>query len=247
MKKINEFISELKSLDPKYIYNWPWAFKILIFFVIFALVVAIGGFLLIQPQLDDLDAAQVEEKKLKDDYVDKKKQAINLPLFKQQLVDVETAFGELLKQLPNSAQVSSLLVDINSAGISRGLQFELFKPKQEKMSDFYAELPIEIKVTGNYTDIGNFVSDISRLPRIVMMSDVKIKYDTKKTGAKSSKEAVAESIDQLTFESTAKTFRYLDQEEMEKIRKDKEKERAKKAGKGKAPAKAAPAKDGGKK
>ena len=134
----------------------------------------------------------------------KKAKAINFQLYAQQLREIEQSFGALLKQLPNKAEMDALLTDINQAGLGRGLQFELFKPAaQERMADFYAELPISIRITGNYHDMGAFASDVAQLPRIVTLNDVAVNNDK---GV-------------LTMDAVAKTFRYLDEEEIAKQRK----------------------------
>jgi type IV pilus assembly protein PilO len=143
--------------------------------------------------------------KHKEDYLNKKKQAVNLDLHKQQLREIDTQFGALLKQLPNKSQMDALLVDINQAGLGRGLQFELFKPApQETVRDFYAELPIAVRVVGVYHDMGAFASDVGQLSRIVTLNDVGI--EAGKDGA-------------LTMDVTARTFRYLDDEEVAAQRK----------------------------
>ena len=147
---------------------------------------------------------QDEEVKLKQSYAEKKAKAVNLELYVQQLREIEQSFGALLKQLPNKSEMDALLTDINQAGLGRGLQFELFRPaSQERIADFYAELPISIRVTGTYHDMGAFASDVAQLPRIVTLNDIGIVND-KGT---------------LTMETTAKTFRYLDEEEVAKQRK----------------------------
>jgi type IV pilus assembly protein PilO len=138
--------------------------------------------------------------KLKEEYVNKKKQAINLDLHRQQLREIDTQFGALLKQLPNKSQMDALLVDINQAGLGRGLQFELFRPAAAEIRrDFYAELPITVKVTGNYHDMGAFASDVGQLSRIVTLNEVSI---------------LAGSDGNLTMDAVARTFRYLDDDEV---------------------------------
>src|SRR4029078_1638346 len=154
-------------------------------------------------QWDTLEVAQAEELKLKDQYGQKKAKAINYDLYVQQLAEVEQSFGALVKQLPNRSEIDALLTDINQAGLGRGLQFDLFRPApQERMADFYAELPIRIKITGNYHDIGAFASDVAALPRIVTLNDL----------------AIVNDKGTLTMDAVAKTFRYLDEEEMAKQR-----------------------------
>jgi len=172
--------------------------------LLIALPVA-GYFLLWQGQLQDLEQGKNDETRYKEDYVNKKRQAINLDLYKQQLREIDTQFGALLKQLPNKSQMDALLVDINQAGLGRGLQFELFKPApREVVRDFYAELPITVKVVGVYHDMGAFASDVGQLSRIVTLNDVSI--ESGKDG-------------NLTMDVTARTFRYLDEEEVAAQRK----------------------------
>jgi type IV pilus assembly protein PilO len=162
-------------------------------------VLIAGYFVDWRDQLDELDTGEATEVKLKQEYKQKKEHAINLEAYERQYKEVETTFGTLLKQLPNKQQVESLLVEINQAGLTRGLQFELFKPSQETMKDFYAELPINLRVTGGYHDMGGFTSDVAQLSRIVTLSDVSIA--TTKDGG-------------LTMDTTARTFRYLDEDEI---------------------------------
>ncbi len=176
--------------------------------VLVAILVAlpVGGYFgLWQGQLEELEAGKQQETKHKEDYLNKKKQAINLDLHKQQLREIDTQFGALLKQLPNKSQMDALLVDINQAGLGRGLQFELFKPAaSEIVRDFYAELPIAVKVIGVYHDMGAFASDVGQLSRIVTLNDVTI--EAGKDG-------------NLVMDVTARTFRYLDDDEVSAQRK----------------------------
>ena len=172
--------------------------------VLVALPVA-GYFGLWKGQLEDLENGKVAEVRFKDDYLNKKKQAVNLDLHKQQLREIDTQFGALLKQLPNKSQMDALLVDINQAGLGRGLQFELFKPAgQETVREFYAELPISVRVVGVYHDMGAFASDVGQLSRIVTLNDV---------GINAGKDGT------LVMDVTARTFRYLDDEELQAQRK----------------------------
>lgn len=157
-----------------------------------------------QNQIEQINNEKQKEEQLRSTFLDKKKVAINLPAYRKQLDDIGKQFGALLKQLPGKSEMDALLTDINQAGLGRGLQFELFKPAaQETMRDFYAELPITIKVTGNYHDIGAFASDIGKLSRIVTLNDIAL--NTTKDG--------------LVMDATAKTFRYLDEDEIAKQRK----------------------------
>jgi len=165
--------------------------------------VAAGAFFDWKDQFETLDKAQAEEGRLREQFGQKKAKAVNYDLYVAQLKDVEQSFGALVKQLPNRSEIDALLTDINQAGLGRGLQFELFKPAvQERMADFYAELPIAIKITGNYHDMGAFASDVAQLPRIVTLNDVQITNDK----------------GELRMEATAKTFRYLDEDEIAKQR-----------------------------
>lgn len=195
---------DLRRLNLRDAGSWPLLPKALILGLIFAVIVIAGGFVDWRDQLDALDKAQNEEVKLRQAYSEKKAKAVNLELYVQQLREIEQSFGALLKQLPNKSEMDALLTDINQAGLGRGLQFELFRPaSQERMAEFYAELPINVRVTGTYHDMGAFASDVAQLPRIVTLNDLGIVND-KGT---------------LTMEATAKTFRYLDEEEIAKQRK----------------------------
>jgi len=209
-------LEDLRHLNIRDIGNWPLLPKILILFGVFAAIL-VGGYVVDwNGQWDMLTAAQAEEDKLKTQYGEKKAKAINFELYVQQLNEVEQSFGALVKQLPNRSEIDALLTDINQAGLGRGLQFELFKPAaQEKMAEFYAELPIKIKITGTYHDMGAFASDVAQLPRIVTLNDLTI---TNEKGT-------------LILDADAKTFRYLDEEEIAKQRalaKAKDKAKAKK-------------------
>jgi type IV pilus assembly protein PilO len=168
--------------------------------------IPVGGFFAdTQGQIEELERGQADEVKLKEEYLKKKQQAINLDLHRQQLREIDTQFGALLRQLPNRSQMDALLVDINQAGLGRGLQFELFRPAgSEIVREFYAELPIQVKVTGTYHDMGAFASDVGQLSRIVTLNDVVI--NAQKDGI-------------LVMDATARTFRYLDDDEVSAQRK----------------------------
>jgi type IV pilus assembly protein PilO len=176
--------------------------------VLIAILVAlpVGGYFgLWQGQFEELENGKRTEERLKQDYLSKKRQAVNLDLHKQQLREIDTQFGALLKQLPNKSQMDALLVDINQAGLGRGLQFELFKPyTSEIVREFYAELPISVKVVGTYHDMGAFASDVGQLSRIVTLNNVSI--EAAKDGS-------------LVMDVTARTFRYLDEDEIAAQRK----------------------------
>ena len=197
-------LDDLRRLKLREAGNWPPAAKVLILSVLFLVIVAIGAALDWKDQYDLLDRARAEEVKLKEQYATKKAKAINFDLYVLQLKEIEQSFGALLKQLPNKSEMDALLTDINQAGLGRGLQFELFKPAaQEQMADFYAELPISLRISGNYHDMGAFASDVAQLPRIVTLQDIAINND-KGT---------------LVMDGVARTYRYLDEEEIARQRK----------------------------
>ena len=208
-------LEEIRRLNLREAGNWPLFPKIMILFAIFAAILAAGLFFDWKDQWEVLSTAEQEEVKLKDQYSQKKAKAINFELYVQQLREVEQSFGALVKQLPNRSEIDALLTDVNQAGLGRGLQFELFRPAaQERMADFYAELPIKIRITGTYHDMGAFSSDVAQLPRIVTLNDL----------------AIANEKGVLTLDADAKTFRYLDEDEIGKqraIAKSKEKAKAK--------------------
>jgi type IV pilus assembly protein PilO len=197
MKRLLEQFKNLNMRDPG---AWPPVPKALLLLVILGGVI-FGGYMLDwQGQLEELDAGAAAEVKLKDDYVAKQRQAINLDLYRQQLREIDSSFGALLKQLPNRSQMDALLVDINQAGLGRGLQFELFKPAPaETKREFYAELPVTLKLNGSYHDMGQFASDIGQLSRIVTLNDIALTAGKDGT---------------LIMDTVAKTFRYLDDEEI---------------------------------
>lgn len=202
---MNKWIEELKQLDPKNPSNWPWPFKAGGLLLLFLAVVAAGWFSLFSTQLEELDKEKRKEAELKNTFLEKKKLAVNLEAYQQQRAEIEQSFGALLKSLPTKSEIEALIIDINQAGLGRGLQFELFKPAQnENFTEFYAEKPVDLKVTGNYHDLGAFASDVSRLPRIVLLHDLKI-------------ENVKDGL--LSMEAKAKTYRYLDPEEIAAQRK----------------------------
>lgn len=201
-KKINfqALAEDFKTLDPKDPGAWPLVPRIVILFGIFVALLLLAGWFGWQGQIEELDGKQQEEIRLKDDWLNKKKQAVNLEEYRNQLAEIERSFGALLRQLPNASEMESLLVDINQAGLGRGLQFELFRPGKEAVRDFYAELPITVKITGSYHDFGAFAGDVAKLPRIVTLNDIDV-VQAKGGGV-------------LTLTTTAKTFRYLDEAEL---------------------------------
>jgi type IV pilus assembly protein PilO len=194
------FIEELKNVDPKTPGSWPWLVKIASFVAMFFVVIVIGALLDWQGEWDNLQSVRQQEEKLRDSYLAKKREAINLDIIKKQLIDTQQSFGALLKQLPSKSEMDALLTDINQAGLGRGLQFELFKPGPEVATGVFTEQPITIKVSGNYDDLGKFSSDISQLPRIVTLNDISISPDGKTGG--------------LVMDAVARTYRYLDEDEL---------------------------------
>src|SRR4051794_22532753 len=204
----NAFIDEFKRTNWKDPGTWHAAPKAVVLLAILVAIPVAGYFADTAGQIDQLEQMRNQESKLKQEYLNKKKQAINRDLHRQQLREIDTQFGALLRQLPNRSQMDALLVDINQAGLGRGLQFELFRPAPSEITrDFYAERPISVKVTGSYHDMGAFASDVGQLPRIVTLNDVTIVADDKKGAA------------QLTMDATARTFRYLDDDELSAQRK----------------------------
>ena len=200
-----KFFEELQRLDPKDVGRWPLLFRVLAIVAIFlVLTTAFIYFIPIRNQMPDLERAQNEEKELIHTFDERQKKAANFEAYKVQLKEMERSFGAMLRQLPGRTEVPSLLVDISQTGLAAGLQEKLFQPAAEVRKDFYAELPIRIRLTGSYHQFGSFVSGIAALPRIVTLHDIAI---TPETG----KEA---GPDRLTLDVTAKTYRYLDDAEM---------------------------------
>ena len=195
-------LEDFRSLNPKDVGTWPVVPRVAVLLVLVTVILLAGWWFLWNEQLDTLAARQQEEIKLRDEFVAKKTQAVNLDLYTQQLTEIDRSFGALLKQLPNKSEVESLLVEINQSGMGRGLQFDLFKPGQEIVKDFYAELPINVRLTGSYHDFGAFAGDIARLSRIVTLNNISITTNPQaKDGG-------------LVMDAVTKTFRYLDDEEL---------------------------------
>ena len=205
---MNKLLEQFRHLNPKDPGLWPALPKLLALLATLVVLVAAGYFADWQGQVDELAAGADQEVKLKEEYKGKMQQAVNLDLYRQQLREIDNSFGALLKQLPNKSQMDALLVDINQAGLGRGLQFELFRPAQhETMKDFYAELPISVRITGSYHDMGQFASDVAQLSRIVTLNDISISPASNRDSSV------------LVMDATAKTFRYLDEEEIANQRK----------------------------
>jgi type IV pilus assembly protein PilO len=206
-------LEELRALDPRDPGRWPLGVRVGAVALVFLALSLLGLYLFVwDGQRPELQRRQAEELQLRAEFRDKHSKAVNLEVYKQQLKDIERSFGALLRQLPGKTEVPNLLVDISQTGLAAGLQEKLFQPEAEVKKDFYAELPIKIKLTGSYHQFGEFVSGIAALPRIVTLHDIDIKPDNK------------DAYDQLSLELTAKTYRYLDEEEIAASEADKKKE-----------------------
>lgn len=214
-------LAELKNLDldVNKMGSWPGPIKAVAILLIIAIIVGAGFYFLTMPQLETLDKAERTEKEKRQTFEKKQEKAANLEPLKEQLADMKDSFGAMLRQLPNKAEIEGLLVDISQTGLAAGLEFDLFQPENEKPADFYAEKPIKLRVRGNYHDFGQFVSGVAALPRIVTQHDVIIQRD--KEG-------------ELVMDATAKTYRYLDEEELAQATQSKKKA-AKGKGKGSKP------------
>jgi len=190
---------DLNDLDLSNIGAWPTAAKVVVIVIVCVGVAVAGFFLDTKKQIEKLEQAEKQEMTLKPEFENKQAKAVNLEAYKQQLKDIEESFGAMLRQLPSKTEVEGLLVDISQTGLASGIEFQLFKPQGERFIEFYAELPISMKMTGTYHQFGNFVSGVAALPRIVTLHDISINSDT---GGR------------LTMEVTAKTYRYLDESEL---------------------------------
>lgn len=200
-------VEELRSLDPQDPGRWPLPIRIGAVVVWFVVLSSVLAYVLVwQKQKPELERREAEERQLRDEFRTKHSKAVNLEKYKTQLKDIERSFGALLRQLPGKTEVPNLLVDISQTGLAAGLEEKLFQPAAEQRRDFYAELPIKIRLSGSYHEFGEFVSGIAALPRIVTLHDIEIKpADGKTSGG---------AYDVLTLDLTAKTYRYLDEEEL---------------------------------
>jgi type IV pilus assembly protein PilO len=205
--------SQFRALNPQQPGQWPILPKVLAWVAVALVMVVLGWFFLLSPAHEELDAQRAREPVLKADYRSKLGQAVNLAELRKQKLQVEEYVTQLEKQLPGKAEMDALLSDINQAGLGRGLQFELFRPGSVVVKDYYAELPIAIKVSGRYHDIGAFAGDIANLSRIVTLHNLVITSPKDLGGA-------------LSMEATARTYRYLDPNELEEIRKNAAKAKA---------------------
>jgi len=191
-------ISDLNDLDLSNVANWPLAARIVLVSLVFFTVLGLGYWFDIKDQGIRLEKAEQKETELRQTFEARARKAANLAAYEQQLEEMKASFGAMLRQLPNKTEVAELLVDISQTGLAAGLEFKLFKPRNEVPKEFYAELPIGIRVTGTYHEFGNFISGIAALPRIVTVHDINMEPD--KNG-------------KLTMSILAKTYRYLDEEE----------------------------------
>jgi type IV pilus assembly protein PilO len=203
---VQRILNDFQNL-PKDVGAWPLAPRVAALVGVFVLILFVGWYVWWSDQIDTLVQHQQDEVRLREEFVTKKTQAVNREQYVQQMNEIVRAFGVLLKQLPSKSEVEALLVEINQSGMGRGLQFELFKPASEVFKDFYAELPINVRLTGRYHDFGAFAGDIGRLSRIVTLNNISIAPNQQtKDGT-------------LIMEAVTKTFRYLDEEELAAKRK----------------------------
>jgi type IV pilus assembly protein PilO len=194
-------VEELQSLDANDVGRWPLAFRVAVILIVFVLVTGLGVyFFIIKDKAPQLERERAEEIDLRLTFENKQDKAANYQAYEDQLEEIKESFGTMLRQLPGETEIPSLIVDISQTGLAAGLQEKLFVPQPEIPRDFYAEKPINIRLTGSYHEIGNFVSGIAALPRIVTLHDINITPEDR------------ESFDNLSMEVTAKTYRYIDEE-----------------------------------
>ena len=214
MNALKSFFEQLRNLDARDVGRWPFLFRalavVLVFVVATGLLVWYFVYSEAQGNIPDLRAAEAEQQSLWATFDQKQRKAANLEAYRQQLDEIERSFGAMLRQLPGRTEVPSLLVDISQTGLAAGLQEKLFQPGQETRRDFYAELPIKIRLTGGYHEFGEFVSGVAALPRIVTLHDIQISQNTGRGGAR----GTAAPTDELTLDVTAKTYRYLEESEL---------------------------------
>lgn len=201
-------LDDLRNVDLNDIASWPRSVKILAAIVVCVLILLAGYWFIVKDEISNLNKAERRELSLKQEFLKKKALAINLDAYKAQMVEMKQRFGVMLRQLPNKTEVPQLLIDITQTGLGRGLQFQLFQPKRRRVADFYAELPINIRVSGTYHQLGEFVSDVAALPRIVTIDDLAL------TPSKNGK---------LTMSAVAKTYHYLDEDQISKHHRGKSK------------------------
>lgn len=214
MNALKSFFEQLRNLDPRDVGRWPFLFRVLALALVFVVVTGLLVWYFVyseaQGNIPDLRAAEAEQQSLWATFDQKQRKAANLEAYRQQLAEIERSFGAMLRQLPGRTEVPSLLVDISQSGLAAGLQEKLFQPGQETRRDFYAELPIKIRLTGGYHEFGEFVSGVAALPRIVTLHDIQISQNTGRGGGR----GTAAATDDLTLDVTAKTYRYLEESEL---------------------------------
>lgn len=195
-------LAELKDLDFENVGAWPVPVKAASGLLVFAAILAFGWYVDLADRRAALEEVRAQEESLKQTFEARQRKAANLEPLKRQLAEIQQSFGDMLKRLPSRTEVAGLLVDISQQGLGAGLEFELFRPEQEKPAEFYVELPIQVRVTGDYHQFGTFISGVSDLPRIVTSHDIQIRQVASGTEAP-----------RLVMETTAKTYRYMDEEE----------------------------------
>ena len=194
-------IEELQSLDANDVGRWPLPFRVAVIVIVFIVVTGLGVYwFIVKDKAPTLERAEAEEQELRLTFENKQRKAANYDAYKDQLSQIEQSFGTMLRQLPGETEIPSLIVDISQTGLAAGLQEKLFVPQPEIPKDFYAEKPIKIRLTGSYHEIGNFVSGIAALPRIVTLHNINITPESQ------------DSFDNLSMEVTAQTYRYIDEE-----------------------------------
>ncbi|MDR2208056.1 MAG: type 4a pilus biogenesis protein PilO [Azoarcus sp.] len=214
-QRLQEDFQGLNFNDPGV---WPKAPKLVAYVLILVAVVGLGWFFDWSDQWSQLEQKQQEELRLRESWMNKKRQAVNLDEYKRQLEEINRQFDSLVRQLPGKAEMESLLSDINQAGIGRGLQFDLFQPARDDIRDFYAAVPVTISVTGGYSELGEFASDVAKMPRIVTIKNMVLTAASAQASGKSK----SVSYDgRLKLDATAETYRYLDEEELNRQRGDK--------------------------
>jgi type IV pilus assembly protein PilO len=205
---VNQFFEDLRNLDVNDVGRWPFVFRAIAISLIFVAIAAAGIYYTVyKKKIPILEAAQAQEQTLRGSFELKQRKAANFDAYKEQLAEIEQSFGAMLRQLPGKTEVPNLLVDISQTGLAAGLEEELFKPQGEIVRDFYAELPIQIRLAGTYHELARFVSDVAALPRIVTIHDVSLKEADENAGA------TAGNADDLVMSVTAKTYRYLEEGE----------------------------------
>lgn len=209
---LNFDLSQLRDIDFNDVARWPRPVKAAAIVLLSVVVLGAGLWLDTRKQFETLEKTHQQEKTLKDEFLVKQAKAANLDAYKAQMEEMRRSFGTMLRQLPSRTEVAELLVDVSQTGLQSGLEFELFRPEAERPADFYAELPIRMKVTGSYHEFGRFVSDVAALSRIVTLQDFTIGMRQSPTGSRDPKARITD--DPLVMEVTARTYRYLEDEEL---------------------------------